>query len=65
MWRKEGNVPEHLNVPGGDGDRAQVEVVPDGVLEVVVHSALGEAGVQVLAKITGDGAWKMWTVRIV
>ena len=58
MWRKEGNVPEQLNVPRGDGDRAQVEVVPDGVLEVVVHSALGEAGVQVLAKITGDGACK-------
>ena len=45
-----------LSVPGGDGDGAQVEVVPDGVLKVVVHPALGEAGVQVLAEITGDGA---------
>ena len=45
-----------LSVPGGDWDGAQVEVVPDGVLKVVVHPALGEAGVQVLAEITGDGA---------
>ena len=45
-----------LSVPGGDGDGAQVEVVPDGVLEVVVHPALGKPGVQVLAQITGDGA---------
>ena len=45
-----------LSVPGGDGDGAQVEVVPDGVLKVVVQPALGEAGVQVLAEITGDGA---------
>ena len=42
--------------PGGDGDSAQVEVVPDGVLEVVVHPALGEPGVQVLAEVTGDRA---------
>lgn len=51
MWRKEGKeiCRKRLDVPGGDGDGAQVEVVPDGVLEVVVHPALGEAGVQVLA----------------
>ena len=40
--------------PGGDGDCAQVEVVPDGVLEVVVHSTLGEPCVEVLPQITGD-----------
>ena len=43
-------------LPGGHGDSSQVKVVPDRVLEVVVHPALGEAGVQVLAEITGDGA---------
>ena len=66
MWRKEGRemCRKLLSVPGGDGDGAEVEVVPDGVLKVVVHPALGEAGVQVLAEITGDGAWKTWTVRI-
>ena len=46
------------NWPGGDGDSPEVEIVPDGVLKVVVHSTLGESGVQVLAKITGDGTWK-------
>ena len=43
-------------LPGGHGDSPQVEVVPDRVLEVVVHPALGEPGVQVLAQITGDRA---------
>ena len=42
--------------PGGDGDGPEVEVVPDGVLEVVVHAALGEARVQVLAQVGGDRA---------
>ena len=51
------NVPEyHRVLPGGHGDSSQVKVVPDRVLEVVVHPALGEPGVQVLAQITGDGA---------
>ena len=35
-------------VPGGDGDGAEVEVVPDGVLEVVVHPTLREPCVEVL-----------------
>ena len=35
-------------VPGGDGNCAEVEVVPDGVLQVVVQAALGEPRVQVL-----------------
>ena len=45
-------------LPGGHGDSSQVKVVPDRVLEVVVHPALGEPGVQVLAQITGDGTRK-------
>ena len=51
------------NWPGGDGNRPKVKIVPDGVLEVVVHSALRESGVQVLTKITGDGTWKYITFR--
>ena len=43
----------------GDRNCPKVEIVPDGVLQVVVHSTLGESGVQVLAKITGDGTWKI------
>ncbi len=39
--------------------RPQVEVVPDGVLEVVVGAALGEASVQVLPEVGRDRAWKM------
>ena len=43
-----------MAVPGGDGDGAEVEVVPDGVLQVVVQPALGEPRVQVLPQVTRD-----------
>ena len=45
-------------VPGGDGDSPQVEVVSDGVLEVVVHPALGEPRVQVLPQVGRDRTCK-------
>jgi len=50
--------------PGGDGDSSQVQVVADRVLEVVVYAALGEPGVQVLPKITGDGTWLVQQLRV-
>ncbi len=44
--------------------RPQVEVVPDGVLEVVVGAALGEAGVQVLAEVGRDRAWRKNIIKM-
>ena len=41
-------------VPGGDGHGAQVQVVPDGVLQVVVHPALREPRVEVLPQVARD-----------
>ena len=38
-------------LPGGDRDCPQVEVVPDGVLQVVVDAALREPRVQVLPQV--------------
>ena len=53
--KSSGNVASVVTqVPGGDGHGAQVQVVPDGVLEVVVHPALREPRVEVLPQVARD-----------
>lgn len=43
--------------PGGDGHGAQVQVVSDGVLQLMVRRSLLEPGRQVRAQVTRQRAW--------
>ena len=45
-------------LPGCDWDGPEVQVVPNCVLQVVVHPALGEPCVQVLTQVGSDRTWK-------